>query len=352
MDPSAVNINVTVDDFDSVLSYSDPSVWQTPDPSSSSFDARNMPWLMGTYHRTDVVGASLTFNFTGPSLYIYGHAGPAYGSYEVDIDANTTTASAYAPTNASGPVLLFGSKTLAYAPHTLTLRNLGAKDGDKGGNGFLFDYLQTTVQLAPTGANVTNKTYEEDNSALTYAGQWNTNKSPNFSAGGTAYTNQDKASVSLTFSGSAVYVFGDKKNDHGLYRVVLDNKTAEVYNGISGCGGAFAPTCEQQKPTLEYFASNLDSSTHTLRIENIAGANNSFFDLDSIVVTIPTVYAPRELSGPSSTSGTYGLPPNKPPPASPSGDPRGNSAIMVLPSANLLLLVWVFGMFSWSPGRW
>jgi len=77
--------------------------------------------------------------------------------------------------------------------------------------------------------------------------------------------------------GCAIYVFGDKKNDHGLYGVTLDNKTTEVYSGISGCGGAFGMTCEQMKPTLEYFASNLDDTLHSIKIENIAGVNNSFF---------------------------------------------------------------------------
>ncbi|KAF8882824.1 hypothetical protein BD779DRAFT_904550 [Infundibulicybe gibba] len=52
--------------------------------------------------------------------------------------------------------------------------------------------------------------------------------------GGTSYTQVGKASVSLSFQGSAVYVFGDKENDHGLYSVVLDNWTAKVYNGESG----------------------------------------------------------------------------------------------------------------------
>jgi hypothetical protein len=65
MDTSAANVNVTVDDFDSVLSYPDQSIWQTPDPSSTSFTANGSPWLMGTYHKTDVVGASVSFNFTG-----------------------------------------------------------------------------------------------------------------------------------------------------------------------------------------------------------------------------------------------------------------------------------------------
>lgn len=78
-------------------------------------------------------------------------------------------------------------------------------------------------------------------------------------------------------AGSAIYVFGDKKNDHGLYNVVLDGSPAEIYNGISGCGGAFGMTCEQMKPTLSYFASNLDDSSHNLTIQNMAGINNSFF---------------------------------------------------------------------------
>jgi hypothetical protein len=77
--------------------------------------------------------------------------------------------------------------------------------------------------------------------------------------------------------GSAIYVLGDKKNDHGLYSVTLDNKTAEVYSGISGCGGAFGMTCEQMKPTLAYFASNLDDTLHSIKIVNMAGVNQSFF---------------------------------------------------------------------------
>jgi hypothetical protein len=81
----------------------------------------------------------------------------------------------------------------------------------------------------------------------------------------------------LGYVGSAIYVFGDKKNDHGLYSVTLDNRTAEVYNGISGCGGTYGMTCEQMQPTLNYFASNLDNALHSIKIENMAGANSSFF---------------------------------------------------------------------------
>ena len=65
MDSSAVNINVTVDDFDAIVNYADQSQWFTPDPFSAGFDAKNSPWWMGTFHKTETVGASFSFNFTG-----------------------------------------------------------------------------------------------------------------------------------------------------------------------------------------------------------------------------------------------------------------------------------------------
>ncbi|KAJ3837274.1 hypothetical protein F5878DRAFT_622882 [Lentinula raphanica] len=307
MDLSAVNFNVTVDDFDSVLAYGDQSLWTTPDPSSSDYHPESSPWLLGTFHQTDTVNASVSFNFTGPALYIYGYSGPEYGSYEVQLDSVSTTASAYSTSNGSTPHLLYGISNLTYGEHELTLRNLGSvsSNGDGGGSSLLLDFLRFTVQLAPSGASVSNTTLQEDDSTLSYSGVWGSNTSGNFSGGGSSYTNGDNASVSFPFNGSAIYVFGDKKNDHGLYSVVLDNGTEQIFNGISGCGGAFGQTCEQQQPTLAYFASNLAEGEHSLKITNLAGVNQSYFDLDSIVLTIPSEYAPRSLTnGSDSDSGS------------------------------------------------
>ena len=92
-----------------------------------------------------------TYVFTGPAVFIYGYAGPSFGSYEVQIDSTSTVLTAYAANNASTPYLLFGANNLTYGFHQLVLRNLGAKNGDAGGNEMLFDFIQTTVQLAPAG---------------------------------------------------------------------------------------------------------------------------------------------------------------------------------------------------------
>ncbi|KAG5717957.1 hypothetical protein E4T56_gene1716 [Termitomyces sp. T112] len=211
--------------------------------------------------------------------------------------------------------LLYGTSNLSYAFHTLILRNVGAKNADAGGNALLFDYLRTTIQLAPVGATVSN-------------------------------TNEDKAAVSLSFHGCSVYVFGDKKNDHGLFSVILDSKTAEVYSGASGCGGTSGGTCEQMKPTLEFIASNLDDSLHTLTIENLAGVNRSFFDLDSIVIIVPSVYAPRQLSE-SEPGSTFT---SSPPAPSATGATQNNLAMRLLPSSNLLHLLCLAVLFRF--GTW
>ena len=171
MDPSSVNQNITVDDFDSVVTYASQSDWSTPNPQLSlPFNQSNTPWFAGTYHETTVINASFLFNFDGmhlylsptdqcshhtsvilgPAIYVYGAAGPAYGSYEIFIDDTSHIASAHASSNASG-YLLYSTTNLTYDNHTLKVINLGAKDGDNGGNAFLFDYLETTVQLAPAG---------------------------------------------------------------------------------------------------------------------------------------------------------------------------------------------------------
>jgi len=58
-------------------------------------------------------------------------------------------------------------------------------------------------------ATVSNTTYEENNSALTYTGAWGNNTGPVFSGGGTAFTHEDNASVTLSFKGYLFIYIGE-----------------------------------------------------------------------------------------------------------------------------------------------
>jgi hypothetical protein len=149
MDPKALNYNITIDDFDSILTYSDQALWTTPDPSTFNYTSDGSAWLRGTYHNTTVTGASVTLNFTGPAIYVYGALGPAYGAYQVVLDNQVTlngTASRAAPS--TGSHLLFGTSDLTYGDHQIVLRNLGA---NSSGDALLLDYIQSMIQLAPAG---------------------------------------------------------------------------------------------------------------------------------------------------------------------------------------------------------
>lgn len=142
---------------------------------------------------------------------------------------------------------------------------------------------------------MSNTTVEETSPDLLYTGNWTTNSDPAFSGGGSIYTKEDGATVSLSFhgtyvqiqahrigliksgfSGSALYIFGDVVKNHGLFTVTVDNGGPEQFNSIFGCSGIFGHYCEK-KNTLAYFKGNLDSSLHDMTLTNNAGVDITFF---------------------------------------------------------------------------
>ncbi|KAF7333275.1 hypothetical protein MSAN_02422000 [Mycena sanguinolenta] len=288
---SNVKFTLAVDDFDSVITYANQSHWTTPDPSAAPDPALNI-WFDATYHRTNVSGASFSFDFKGSQISLYGAAGPAFGSYEIDIDGWVETHSAHIAKNVSG-YPLFSTDTLSYTDHTVKVTNLGAKHRGEGTD-FLVDLIKTTVDIAPAGqvATLTNSTLEETDPRLVYTGNWTENVfNPKFSGNYSRYTNGDGASVSLNFTGTALFIFGDKTDRHGLYTVTLDNRAPQTFNGVSGCGGAFAHACEKDN-TLAFFAANLNQGQHSVKVTNIPGELGAYFDLDAIVITTPSEYLP------------------------------------------------------------
>lgn len=120
---------------------------------------------------------------------------------------------------------------------------------------------------------------EDDSARLTYAGIWDSNSNSIFSGGTTSYTNASGASASLTFNGSAVYLFGDANNDHYAFNVTLDGVTT-LHHTPLGCGGPWEPhACEKILPGLQYFAAPLGEGEHTITVTNyvVPSLNYSYF---------------------------------------------------------------------------
>lgn len=129
-------------------------------------------------------------------------------------------------------------------------------------------------------ATIVNTTVEDANkTALSFTGHWDSNSDAAFSGGTTTYTNASGASVSLSFRGTAVYLFGDANNDHYAFNVTLDGTTTSHHSPL-GCGGNFVPhACEKIQPGLQYFAAYLDNSLHNITVTNwvVPSLNYSYF---------------------------------------------------------------------------
>ncbi|KAJ9108198.1 hypothetical protein QFC20_003561 [Naganishia adeliensis] len=246
----ALTLNLTIDDFDPLIAYSNPVQWTTPNPQdhpswfNQSQQETGSIWHQATYHQTSIPGAEARFNFTGDTLDIYGFSNT---SYQVIIDpsfpepytANITTNVAFASSaDSQSRAALFSTTSLSsnaqllYAPHEVLIRNLGT--GVLG-----LDYVVVGgIPVGAEGATLTNTTVDDNNSTLKYTGSWTTNNVTDFWGGSSAYTNTPGDSVSLAFAGSAVYVYGDQVNDHGYYTVFINDTQIANLTGRSGCAGS------------------------------------------------------------------------------------------------------------------
>ncbi|KAF7303345.1 hypothetical protein MIND_00562200 [Mycena indigotica] len=287
-----LKFNLTIDDFDSLITYPNQSHWATPDPSAGP-NATLAGWFDETYHRTNITGAVFEFKFKGSEFFIFGAAGPKYGAYEVDIDASKHVRSAHALRNI-GQYLLFHQRGLEYKEHLVKVTNLGRRP-KWDGTDLLVDFVKTTVDVAPAGKRM-RALFTPEIGPRTCTTRCSR-------AGTPRYTNGDGASVSLTFNATAIFIFGDKTDRHGLYSVSLDGGPPTLYNGVSGCGGAFAHACEKDN-TLAYFAANLDDREHTVTVTNIPGELGAYFDLDAIVLTSASVNKPMHSFEMRESNGT------------------------------------------------
>ncbi|KAK8845599.1 hypothetical protein IAR55_006315 [Kwoniella newhampshirensis] len=299
--------NITIDDFDSVITYSDYGQWTTPNPQdhptwyNASQDVTGVPWHEATIHWTTIPSASFGLNFTATSIWIYGSLNTTNTNYTVTLDGQSQPGSG---TAGDGRVVLYESTSLTAGGHEISVTNQG------GGLG-----LDLVILGYDLGSGLTNNTLDDAGPSIAYQGTW-TSEGGSFFNGSSIYTQGPNNSLSFNFSGSALYVYGDQVNDHGYFSLYFNDSTTPyaTYNGRSGCGtGAYEKGCEKLG-TLKAFVGGLPAGQHSVRIMNESpqGSNATFFDFDYIEFTTPTTYpqftinatCPNGVCGSGSGSGS------------------------------------------------
>ncbi|KAI0769877.1 hypothetical protein C8Q74DRAFT_1369127 [Fomes fomentarius] len=287
----------TVDDTSSVITYTPHGDGGSGDWTSTGWQ----PWFSDigfmpgdrqalyaagwSQHITAFPEASLSFQFYGTGIALYGNA---TCSYDITVDDDKTSHD-----NTYG--LLFSDDTLSKATHTLTLTAHAS-----GTNPFSFDRADVHLTDAPPEQTTVLAT---DADTIHYDTNWSRqtnwqipskdNPAPFYQKAPSATS----ASFSSSFQGSGVALYGARNWGNGIYSVKLDGVETQ-YN---------SSTMWLMGDTLMFYQYGLDpSATHALTLT--ARGSQADFRFNSLVVFTPNGTTTSPIPGASLTSSNLGAP--------------------------------------------
>ena len=231
----------------------------------------------GTGALTRTAGEQATISFKGTGVSWIGLRGPTYGIARVLVDGVlAATVDTYAPTEEVQAVV-YTATGLSDGAHTLTVEVTGSRNPSSIDALIVVDAFDVTLPAsAPAVAR-----FQESHSAAAYSGTWNQLGGFRYFTGeSVAYSTTAGASVTFSFTGTAVRWIGYRTFYGGIARVLLDGvEVAQV--------DTFAPV-EEEFQAVMYAATGLPGTSHTLTIENTGlknpAAQNTWVTVDAFDV--------------------------------------------------------------------
>ncbi|KAG6850950.1 hypothetical protein H0H93_005819 [Arthromyces matolae] len=224
------SFDLKVEDSSPLISYAPSGAWA----DSPSNDALVTSYSGGSLHTSSAQGASATISFNGTGISFFGGHRSNYGTYTLTVDGETV-ANGDANSTQQPTIQTLGSLSdLVYGPHTAVLTNTGGGPID-------IDFINITTQPSADSS----------------------------------FTSTVGASVSVSFTGNAVAVYGTMAPDHANIQITLDGRSTPQTAGADG----FVSLLHTQ-----YYANNLGSTDHVLTMTSIGGGGGPFMDIDAITV--------------------------------------------------------------------
>ncbi|KAJ7902147.1 hypothetical protein B0H14DRAFT_2670137 [Mycena olivaceomarginata] len=263
----ASSFNLTIEDSSPLILYGPSGAWQ----DATAQDTAGLPYSGSSLHGTTAPGATATVNFNGTGIEFYGGYRPSYGTYTLSVDGKQVASGTSTSDGVETKRLLAAASGLPNGQHTAILTSTGV--------GMDLDFVNLSTQVGATGSTTTSTVFDDASSAITYAGTWDTSNTNAYLNNTLHYTNAPGSAASLSFSGSAVAVYGTVSPDHANIQVSIDGQMTMVNAQSSSIA-------ELHPQTLLYYANDLDASQHMLIITNPGQQDGTgpFIDLDSITV--------------------------------------------------------------------
>ncbi|KAI0783377.1 hypothetical protein C8Q75DRAFT_445092 [Abortiporus biennis] len=261
--------NYTIDDTSAMLTYQPYGGGRNPGDgwvtwfSGSGFNnAAGQASSGDSWHLTSLPGASVSLEFHGTSIHMYGNSSCPY---EVSLDNSSVL---LPPINTTNGGLLFSAESLPIGTHLI---NVTALPSQQAPVQLFFDRAIVTDILPSPATSIAPISIDNQNpTALHYEGLWTTENGvhiPSISNPKPFMKTIDSgASVSLNFTGAiAVAINGNRDWGHHTYEVSLDG-VSRTYN---------ASTFWLIGDTTLYHQSGLDPTvSHTISMTN--GVGNRF----------------------------------------------------------------------------
>jgi beta propeller repeat protein len=144
--------------------------------------------------------------------------------------------------------------------------------------------------LTPVGIGI----YEQDNTNISYTGNWTTWEDARASGGSTSYTNDPTATASLYFSGRQVSLLYTSYASRGEIEIVIDGGAPVLLNQHSA-----ALTFQNR-----WDSPLMDAGTHTIELRHPGGSD--YIDLDALIVSSPESDPPSAVTLNASAGGGIG----------------------------------------------
>lgn len=260
--------NVTVPDVSPLIVYNG---WWS---DSSHADGEWNKYVDGTFHATNVYGASASLAFNGSGIYVFGAKRLNHDQYSVTLDGKTTTGNGFSATDIFDQLLFSATDLDSSKEHQIIIQNAY----DMSEQHWLdVDYIEVTVGDNNATSRMVDTVWDNNHPRIQYSTDWA--PSPDnidFYYGKTIQrTSTQGSSATITFTGNTISVYGTTAADHGLFSVSLDHGPPLIMNGT-------APETRYQ--TLLYYAGGLTSAEHILTLTNV-DTSGSWLDLDKVVLT-------------------------------------------------------------------
>ncbi|KAJ9095682.1 hypothetical protein QFC21_005554 [Naganishia friedmannii] len=306
-----VAYNITIDDTSPIIQYSPGWLFSHP----KELDTKTPLYYGGTFASSIDDGQNATLKFNGTGIWAFGAKRENHGSYYATLDGKATLLSGFGASPGLFQTVLFSQTGLdPNTEHSLTLANAYSLDPDGQKYKFYLDVDYFIVQTEETAGvvaaaghelKIQTVTVDDRDGRFTYKGPWDGNfQSDNYysKTGHVSYDTGD--TVSFSFTGTSIAVFGAVNYNHGNYTVNIDGI-------VTPYSGYYNSTLAGE--TVLFQLSHLDNVTHNVIITNAGIDKTNVFGLDyvqynyTVQPDITTTGSATSSSTGTSVSSTTGL---------------------------------------------